>query len=52
MIHPRGPDGQRLDDESESSEGSYLYHDRPDTPEPETEKQAKAQLREMWVEPR
>jgi len=41
MMHPRGPDGRRLDDESESSEGSYLYHDRPDTPEPLTPRQAK-----------
>jgi hypothetical protein len=31
-LHPRGPDGSRLDDESESSWGSYLYYDRPDTP--------------------
>ena len=51
-IHPRGPDGCRLDDESKSSEGRYLYYDRPDTPEPETEQQAKARLQEMWVEPR
>ena len=52
MIHPRGPDGRRLDDESESSEGSYLYHERTDTPDPETIQQAKARLREMWVKPK
>ena len=31
-LHPRGPDGQRLDDETSSSDGSYVYYDRPDTP--------------------
>ena len=52
LAHPRGPDGSRLDGESYSSDGSYLYYDRPDTPEPETEQQAKARLRETWVEPK
>ena len=33
MMHPVGPDGSRLDGESDSSDGSYLYKDdRPDTP--------------------
>jgi hypothetical protein len=55
MIHPRGPDGRRLDDkESESSDGSwYPGRDaRPDTPKPETPQQAKAWSQEMWVKPR
>jgi hypothetical protein len=52
LVHPVGPDGSRLDGKSNSSDGSYLYHDRPDTPKPETEQQVKARLREMWVEPK
>ena len=54
LMHPRGPDDRRLDDESESSDGSwYPERDyRPNTPEPETKQQAKARLREMWVEPK
>ena len=34
--------------DSSESEGSYLCHDRPDTPEPETPWQAKLRLRGMW----
>ena len=54
LAHPVGPDGQRLDGESESSDGSWYpeRNYRPDTPEPETEQQAKARLQEMWVKPR
>jgi hypothetical protein len=54
LAHPVGPDGRRLDGESESSDGSWYPEQnyRPDTPEPETEQQAKARLREMWVEPK
>ena len=48
LVHPVGPDGRRLDGESESSDGSYLYHDRPDTPEPLTPRQAKCRMRGMW----
>jgi NAD(P)-dependent dehydrogenase (short-subunit alcohol dehydrogenase family) len=38
IMHPRGPDGQRLDDKSESSDGSWFpgRDARPDTPEPLT----------------
>ncbi len=40
--------------DSKSLDGSWFpgRDDRPDTPEPETEQQAKAWLREMWVEPK
>ncbi len=40
--------------DSESSDGSWFpgRDARPDTPEPETEQQAKARLWEMWVKPR
>ena len=40
--------------DSESSDGSWFpgWDARPDTPKPETKQQAKARLREMWVEPR
>ena len=48
ILHPRGPDGRRLDDKSESSEGSYLYHDRPDTPKPLTPQQAECRTQGMW----
>ena len=44
---PIGPYG-----DSSESDGSYRYYNRPNTPEPETEQQAKARLREMWVEPK
>ena len=54
LAHPVGPDGTRLDGESESSDddGICFYPSRPDTPEPETEQQKKARLREMYVEPK
>jgi len=38
--------------DSKSSDWSYCYYDRLDTPEPETIQQTKARSREMWVEPR
>jgi hypothetical protein len=41
LMHPRGPDGSRLDGESDSSEGSYVYYERPDTPAPDTPEQAR-----------
>jgi hypothetical protein len=38
--------------DSKSSDWSYCYYDRLDTPDPETIQQTKARSREMWVEPR
>ncbi len=48
LVHPVGPDGRRLDGKNESSDGSYWYYDRPDTPEPKTPWQAELRLRGMW----
>jgi hypothetical protein len=31
-LHPRGSDGSRMNGKSESSDGSYRYYERPDTP--------------------
>ena len=51
-LHPRGPDGSRLDDESESSWGSYLYYDRPDTPVADTpNSKAKDNMKSRWGPP-
>ena len=47
-----GPDGSRLDGESDSSDGSYLYYDRPDTPLADTPKsEAKEDRKIRWVPP-
>ena len=49
MMHPHGPDGRRLDDES-SSDGSWFpgRDARPDTPKPLTPRQAKYRTQGMW----
>ena len=50
-LHPRGPDGSRLDDESESSNGSYLYYETLDTLLPETPREYDVRMRGMWGNP-
>ncbi len=53
LAHPVGPEGTRLDGKSESSDDTVcFYPSRPNTPEPETEQQKKARLREMYVKPK
>ena len=50
LMHPRGPDGSRLDGESNSSDGSWFpgHDDVPDTPVPDTPEQAKRKAATMW----
>ena len=50
LMHPRGPDGSRLDGESDNSDGSWFpgRDDVPDTPVPDTSEQAKRKAATMW----
>ena len=51
-LHPRGPDGRRLDDETSSSDGSYRYYERPDTPMADTpNSKAEDDMKSRWVPP-
>ena len=51
-LHPRGLDGRRLDDETSSSEGSYLYYERPDTPMANTpNSKVGDDMKSRWVPP-
>ena len=53
MMHPRGPDDSRLDGESDSSDGSWLYKDdRQDTPLADIPKSEAKETRKIrWVPP-
>ena len=49
---PRGPDGQRLDDESSSSDVSYVWYDRPNTPMANIPNStANDDMKSRWVPP-
>ena len=51
-LHPHGPDGRRLDDETSSSDGIYLYYDRPATPMADTpNSKAIDDMKSRWVPP-
>ena len=51
-VHPRGPDGSRMDGESNSSDGSYRYYGRPDIPVANTPNSiAEDDMKSRWVPP-
>ena len=51
-LHPRGPDGSRMDGENSSSDGSYVYYGRPDTPMANTpNSKADNDMKSRWVPP-
>ena len=51
-LHPCEPDGSRMDGKSKSSDWSYRWYERPNTPMSNTPNyQAKDNMKSRWVPP-